>query len=58
LGKERSDGVEIFVAEKNVNSIVSVEKHSKRVPILKMVIDNGLLNVVTVYAHHSGKPEE
>jgi len=27
----------------------SVERHSKRVLILKMVLDNGLLNVIMVY---------
>jgi len=54
--KERLDG--IFVAEKWVDSIVSVERHSKRVLILRMVLDNGLLNVRTVYALHSGRPEE
>jgi len=53
-GEERSDGVRIFVAEKWVDSVVSVE----RVLILKVVLDNGLLNVFTVYAPHSGKPEE
>jgi len=41
-----------------VDSVVSVEKHSKRVLLLKMVLDNGLLNVFTVYARHSGKLEE
>jgi len=35
--KERSDGAGIFVAEKGVNSVVSVERHSKRVLILKTV---------------------
>ena len=30
----------------------------KGVLILKMVLDNGLLNVLTVYAPHSRKPEE
>ena len=48
-GKERSDGVGIFVAEKWVDSVVSVERHSKRVLILKMVLDNGLLNILMVY---------
>ena len=57
-GDERSDGVEIFVAEKWVDSVVSVERHSKRVLSLRMVLDNGLLNVLMVYAPHSGKPEE
>jgi len=37
-GEERSDGVGIFVAEKWMDSIVSVKRHSKRVPILKMVL--------------------
>jgi len=40
-GKERLDGVGIFVAKKWVESVVSVERHSKRVLILKMVLDNG-----------------
>ena len=57
-GKERSDGVGIFVAEKWVDSVVSVERHSERVVILKMVSDNGLLNVLTVYAPHSEKLDE
>ena len=30
-------------------------KASERVLILKMVLDNGLLDVLTVYAPHSGK---
>jgi len=41
-----------------VDSVVSVERHSKRVLNLRMILDNGLLNVLTVYAPHSGKPEE
>jgi len=45
-GEEKSDGVEIFVAEKWADSVVSVERHS------------GLLNVLTVYAPHSWKLEE
>ena len=57
-GEEKSDSVGIFVAEKLVDSVVSVERHSKRVLILKMVLDNGLLNILTVYAPHPGKPEE
>jgi len=44
-GEERSDGVEIFVADILVDSVVSVERHSKRVLNLKMVLDKGLLNV-------------
>jgi len=57
-GEERSDVVAIFVAEKWVDSVVSVERHSKKVLILKMVSDNRLLNILTVYAPHSGKPED
>jgi len=57
-GGERLDGIRIFVAEKWVDGVVSVERHSKRVLILRMVLDNGLLNVLSVYAPHSGKPEE
>ena len=59
VGKEKSDGVGIFVADKWVDSVVSVETHSERVMILTMVI-NGLLNVlinITVYAPHTGKRE-
>ena len=56
-GEERSDGVGIFVAEKWVDS-ASVKMHSKRVLILKMVLDSGLLDVLTDDAPHSGKPEE
>ena len=38
--------------------MVNVERHSERVMILKLVIDSGLLNILTVYAPHTGKPEE
>jgi len=57
-GEEKLDGVGIFVSEKWVDSVVSVERHSKRVLNLRMVLDNGLLNVLMVYAPHSGKPDE
>jgi len=57
-GKDRSDGVGMFVAEKWVDSVVKVKRHSERVLILKMGLDNSLMNVLTVYAPHSGKPEE
>ena len=57
-GKDRSDGVGMFVAEKWVDSVVKVERHTERVLILKMVLDNSLMNILTVYAPHSGKPEE
>jgi len=58
-GEERSDNVGIFVAEKWVDSVViSIERHIKRVLILKMVLDDGLLNILMVYAPHSWKSEE
>jgi len=57
-GEEKSDGIGVFVAEKWVDSVVNVERHSKRVLILRNVLDNGLLTILTVYAPHSGKPEE
>jgi len=41
-----------------VDSVVSVKRHSKRVLILKMVLDNGLLNILMVYAPYSWKLEE
>jgi len=41
-----------------MDSVDSVERHSKRVLILWMVLDNGLLNVLMVYTPHSGKTEE
>ena len=52
------DGVGICVAEKWVDNVVSVEKQSERVLILKTVLDNGLLTVLTVCAPHLGKPQE
>jgi len=56
--KAETDGVGIFVAEKWVESVVSVERHSQRVLVLKMVLGDCLLNVFTVYAPHAGKPDE
>jgi len=47
-GEERSDSVGIFIAEKWVDSVVRVKRHSIRELILKMVLDSGLLNVQTV----------
>jgi len=35
-----------------------VERHSERILVLKMVLGDRLLNVFTVYAPHSGKPDE
>ena len=55
--KAKTDGVGIFVAEKWVDSVVSVERHSERVPVLKMVLGDCLQNVFMVYAPHSGKPD-
>jgi len=57
-GMERSGGVGIFVTEKWVDSVMSVERHSKRVLILKMVLDSGLLNVLMVNIPYSWKLEE
>jgi len=57
-GKDRFDGVGMFVAEKWVDSVVKVKRHSERVLILKMVLGNSLMNVLTVYAPNSGKPKE
>ena len=56
--KATTDGVGIFVAQKWVDSVVSVERHSERVLVLKMVLGDCLLNVFTVYAPHSGKIDE
>ena len=57
--KAKTDGVGIFVAEKWVDSVASVERHSEGALVLKMVdFGDCLLNVFTVYAPHSGKPDE
>jgi len=56
--KTKTDGVGIFVAEKWVDSVVSVERHSERALVLKMVLGDCLLNVFTAYAPHLGKPDE
>ena len=50
--------VGIFVAQKWVDSVVIVERHTERVLVLKMVLGDCLLNVFTVYAPHSGKLDE
>jgi len=47
-----------MIAEKWVDSVVKVERRSETVLILKMILDNSLMNVLTVYAPHSGKLEE
>ena len=57
--KAKTDGVGIFVSEKWVDSVASVERHSEGALVLKMVdFGDCLLNVFTVYAPHSGKPDE
>ena len=43
--KAKIDGVGIFVAEKWKDSVVSVETHSERVLVLKMVLGDCLLKV-------------
>ena len=59
MGSEaKTEGVGIFVAEKWVDSVVSVERHSERIMVLKMVLGDRLLNVFSVYAPHSGRPDE
>ena len=59
MGSEaKTEGVGIFVAQKWVDSLVSVERHSERIIALKIVLGDLLLNVFTVYALHSGKPDE
>jgi len=59
MGSEaKTEGVGIFVAEKWVDSVVSVERQSERIMVLKMVLGDRLLNVFTVYAPLSGKPDE
>ena len=59
IGSEaQTEGVGIFVAEKLVDSVVSVERHSERILVLKMVLGDRLLNVFTAYAlehSNSGK---
>ena len=57
--KAKTDGVGIFVGEEKwVDSVVSVQRHSERALVLKMVLGDYLLNVFKVYAPHSGKPDE
>jgi len=46
--KVRTDGAGIFIGEKWVDSVVSVERHSERVLVLKMVLGDCILNVLTV----------
>ena len=50
MGSEaKTEGVRIFVAEKWVDSVVSVERHSERILVLKMVLGDHILNVFTVH---------
>ena len=46
------------VAEKWADSVVRVERHSERIMVLKMVLEDRLLNVFSVYAPYSGRPDE
>ena len=58
MGNEaKTDGVGIFVAEKWADSVVRVERHSEKIVVLKMVLGDRLLNVFSVYAPHSGRPD-
>ena len=51
MGSEaKTEGFGIFVAEKWVDSVVSVKRHSERMMVLQMVLGDHLLNVFTVYA--------
>ena len=43
--KAKTDDVAIFVAEEWVDSVLSVERHSERVLVLKMVLGDCLRNV-------------
>ena len=56
--KEKIGGVDIFVAEKWMDSVLSVEGRSKQVMIVKLVLSERLINVFYVYAPHSGEPYE
>ena len=58
MGNEaKTDGVGIFVAEKWADNVVRVQRHSERILVLKMVLGDRLLNVFSVYAPHSGRPD-
>ena len=56
-GRAGTDGVGIFVAEGWVNGVVGVEGRSGRVLVLRVVLGDCLLNVFTVCAPHSGRPD-
>jgi len=45
MASKAKTGVGIFVAEKRVDSVVSVERHSERVLVLKMVLGDCLLKM-------------
>ena len=47
-----------YLNQRNGWTVVSVERHSERLMVLKMVLGDRLLNVFTVYASHSEKPDE
>ena len=48
MGSKANRCIGIFVAEKWVDSVVSVERHSERALVLKMVLGDCLLNVFVV----------
>ena len=49
MGSEaKTEVVGIFVAEKWVDSVVSIKRHGERIMVLKMVLGDRLLNVFTV----------
>ena len=53
--KVKTDGIGIFVVEKWVDSVVSVESYSERVLVPKMVLGDCLLNVLTRKRRDSGR---
>jgi len=59
MGNEaKTAGVGTFVAHKQVDSVISVDRHSERIVVLKMVLGDRLLNVFMVYAPHSENLDE
>jgi len=62
MKRQKAPGLSGLVAEmiqtRGDIVVISIERHIKRVLILKMVLDDGLLNILMVYAPHSWKSEE
>ena len=50
-------GVGILVAEKWIDKIISVDRHSSRQMSLRILIGRKMLNVITAYAPQPGLPE-